>query len=181
MPVVPFREHNPQVPESAFLAPDCWIIGKVTIGERVSVFFGAVLRGDIESIVVGDGTNIQEHALIHTSHGLGAARIGRGVTVGHRAIIHGPTVGDSCIIGMGATVLDDAQIGEGSIIGAHALIPKGVVIPPRSLVMGMPGKVVRAVTEEELAGIKKSAEGYCSLGQYYSHHLTRYLTPAVTD
>jgi carbonic anhydrase/acetyltransferase-like protein (isoleucine patch superfamily) len=172
MPVAPFQDNMPEVAQSVFLAPDCWVIGKVSLGERVSIFFGAVLRGDIQRIVVGDGTNIQEHALVHTSHGLGDAIIGKDVTVGHRAIIHGATVGNRCIIGMGATLLDDAQIGEGSIIGAHTLIPKGVVIPPRSLVVGTPGKVVRQTTDEELADIVRSAASYQALGAYYAEHLS---------
>jgi carbonic anhydrase/acetyltransferase-like protein (isoleucine patch superfamily) len=173
MPVVPFGNHTPVVSNSVFVAPDAWLIGKVEVAENVSIFFNAVLRGDIEKIKVGSGTNLQEHVLVHTSHGMSDAIIGRNVTVGHRAIIHGCVIGDSCLIGMGATILDNAEVGEFSIIGAHTLIPKGMKIPPRSLVMGTPGKVVRAITHNEERELELSATRYQELGRYYCTHLQR--------
>lgn len=172
MPVIPFKEKTPVVSASAFVAPDSWIIGDVVIGENVSIFFNAVLRGDIESIRVGRGTNLQEHTLVHTSHGMSSAIIGEDVTVGHRAIIHGCSIGDRCLIGMGATILDDAEIGEECIIGAHALIPKGTKIPARSLVMGTPGKIVRPLSEVEIASLVESANGYKTLGAIYRGQLS---------
>lgn len=167
MPVISFKEKTPVVSASAFVAPDAWVIGDTTIGDDVSVFFNVVLRGDIESIKVGRGSNLQEHVLVHTSHGMSPALIGEDVTVGHRAIIHGCSIGDRCLIGMGATVLDNAEVGAECIIGAHTLIPKDMKIPPRSLVIGTPGKVVRQLTDDEIRGLLASAKGYQELGATY--------------
>jgi len=167
MPVIPFKEKTPVVSASAFIAPDAWVIGDTSIGENVSIFFNAVLRGDIQSIKVGRGTNLQEHVLVHTSHGMSPALIGEDVTVGHRANIHGCSIGDRCLIGMGATVLDNAEVGEECIIGAHALVPKGMKIPPRSLVIGTPAKVTRALSAEEINTLIASAQGYQRLGETY--------------
>ena len=168
MPVIPFKEKTPVVSASSFVAPDAWIIGDTTIGDNVSIFFNAVLRGDIQSIKVGRGTNLQEHTLVHTSHEMSPALIGEDVTVGHRAIIHGCSIGDRCLIGMGATVLDNAEIGEECIIGAHTLVPKGMKIQPRSLVIGTPAKVVRSLTEDEIKSLTDSAVGYQTLGATYT-------------
>ncbi len=167
MPVISFKEKTPVVSASAFVAPDAWIIGDTTIGDDVSIFFNVVLRGDIESIKVGRGSNLQEHVLVHTSHGMSPALIGEDVTVGHRAIIHGCSIGDRCLIGMGATVLDNAEVGAECIIGAHTLVPKGMKTPPRSLVIGTPGKVVRQLTDKELQSLVASANGYQELGATY--------------
>ncbi|MBN8550726.1 MAG: gamma carbonic anhydrase family protein, partial [Deltaproteobacteria bacterium] len=104
MPILPFKSHHPKLGEGTFLAPDAWVIGQVSIGKNVSIFFSSVLRGDIQKISVGPGTNIQEHSLLHTSSGLGDCTVGENVTVGHRAILHGCTVGNNCIIGMGSTI-----------------------------------------------------------------------------
>ena len=167
MPVIPFKEKTPVVSASAFVAPDAWVIGDTTIGDNVSIFFNAVLRGDIQSITVGRGTNLQEHSLVHTSHGMSPAIIGEDVTVGHRAIIHGCSIGNRCLIGMGATILDNAEVGDECIIGAHTLIPKGMKVPPRSLVVGTPGKTVRQLTDEELKSLIASAQGYQDLATTY--------------
>ena len=167
MTIIPFESHSPTISSSSFIAPDAWIIGKVTIEELVSVFFNAVLRGDIEKIHIGAGSNLQEHVLVHTSHGMSEVIVGKNVTVGHRAILHGCRVGDLCLIGMGATILDNAEIGECSIIGAHTLIPKGMKVPPRSLVVGTPGKIVRTITEEEEQELLLSATRYQRLGWKY--------------
>ncbi len=167
MPIIAFGSATPSVDQTTFVAPDAWVIGDVSIGGRCSIFFNAVLRGDINPIRVGEGTNLQEHVLVHTSHGMADAVIGRNVTVGHRAIIHGCSIGDNSLIGMGATILDNAQVGEHCIVGAHALVPKGMVIPPRSLVIGTPAKVSRQLTEQELSGLLSSALGYQELGASY--------------
>jgi carbonic anhydrase/acetyltransferase-like protein (isoleucine patch superfamily) len=172
MAVIPFKESIPSVSSSAFVAPDAWIIGDVTIDDDVSIFFNAVLRGDIQSITVGRGTNLQEHSLVHTSHGMAPVVIGEDVTVGHRAIIHGCFIGHRCLIGMGATILDNAEVGDGCIIGAHTLIPKGMKIPPNSLVIGTPGKVVRELTSEESSSLQASALGYRDLGREYRKYFT---------
>ena len=167
MPTIPFGSATPSIDSSCFVAPDAWVIGQVEIGPRCSIFFGAVLRGDIQKIQVGEGTNLQEHVLVHTSHGMSDAVIGSNVTVGHRAIIHGCSIGNSSLIGMGATILDNAQVGDRCIIGAHALVPKGMVIPPRSLVMGTPAKIIRLITEAEESSLTESALGYQKLGATY--------------
>ena len=173
MPVIPFQEKTPVVSASAFIAPDAWIIGDTTIGDNVSIFFNAVLRGDIESIKVGRGANLQEHVLVHTSHGMSPALIGEDVTVGHRAIIHGCSIGDRCLIGIGATILDNAEMGEECIIGAHTLVPKGMKIPPRSLVIGTPARIVRSLTNDEVQSLGASAKGYQNLGATYASILPR--------
>jgi carbonic anhydrase/acetyltransferase-like protein (isoleucine patch superfamily) len=172
MPVIPFQSHAPVISAESFIAPDAWVIGKVEIAAHVSVFFNVVLRGDIQHIRIGAGTNLQEHVLVHTSHGMSDVEIGENVTVGHRAIIHGCKVGAACLIGMGATILDNAEIGECSIIGAHTLIPKGVKIPPYSLVIGTPGKVVRSLSEIETKEILDSAKHYQELGRYYQQNIS---------
>jgi carbonic anhydrase/acetyltransferase-like protein (isoleucine patch superfamily) len=173
MPVISFKEKTPTVSASAFVAPDAWVIGDVSVADDVSVFFNVVLRGDIEKIAIGRGSNLQEHVLVHTSHGMNPATVGEDVTVGHRAIIHGCTIEDRCLIGMGATILDNAVIGEGSIVGAHTLVTKGTIVPPGSLVMGTPGKVIRPLNPEETKSLLTSAKGYQDLGAYYRSVLPR--------
>ena len=173
MPVANFNGASPNIDSSAFIAPDAWIIGDVKIGARSSVFFSAVVRGDIQSITVGKETNLQEHVLVHSSHGMSPVVIGDGVTIGHRAIIHGCSIGNHSLIGMGATVLDNARIGEHCVIGAHSLVTKGTIIPPRSLVVGTPAKVVRHLTDEEVADILTSAKRYSELADIYLRDLPR--------
>jgi len=173
MPVANFNGASPNIDSSAFIAPDAWIIGDVKIGARSSVFFSAVVRGDIQSITIGQDTNIQEHVLVHSSHGMSPVVIGDGVTIGHRAIIHGCSIGNHSLIGMGATVLDNARIGEHCVIGAHSLVTKGTIIPPRSLVVGTPAKVARHLTDEEVADILTSAKRYSELADIYLRDLPR--------
>jgi carbonic anhydrase/acetyltransferase-like protein (isoleucine patch superfamily) len=173
MPVANFNGASPNIDSSAFIAPDAWIIGDVKIGARSSVFFSAVVRGDIQSITIGQDTNLQEHVLVHSSHGMSPVVIGDGVTVGHRAIIHGCSIGNHSLIGMGATVLDNARIGEHCVIGAHSLVTKGTIIPPRSLVVGTPAKVARHLTDEEVADILTSAKRYSELADIYLRDLPR--------
>jgi carbonic anhydrase/acetyltransferase-like protein (isoleucine patch superfamily) len=158
---------TPHVADSAFIAPDAWVIGDVSIAEDCSVFFGAVLRGDIEKIVVGARTNIQEHSVVHTSHGRGPVVIGEDVTVGHRAIIHGARIGDRVLVGMGSILLDEAVIESESVIAAGALIKEGMLVPSHSLVMGVPGKIVRQLTDKEIAFLKISSMRYVEAGRQY--------------
>jgi carbonic anhydrase/acetyltransferase-like protein (isoleucine patch superfamily) len=167
MPILPFLSSTPSIAPDVFIAPDAWVIGAVTIGERASLFFNVVVRGDIQPIAIGAGTNLQEYVLVHSSHDMTPVIIGENVTIGHRAIIHGCSIGTHSLIGMGATILDNAVIGEQCIIGAHTLITKGMIIPPRSLVMGSPGKVQRAVTDDEILGLQKSALHYQEYGASY--------------
>lgn len=173
MTVVEFKGVLPNIHSSAFLAPSAWIIGDVHIGADSSCFFGAVIRGDIQPIRIGKRTNIQEHALLHTSHEMNSLEIGDGVTIGHRSILHGCRVGANTLIGMGATILDNAIIGEQCIIGAHSLVTKGTVIPPRTLVMGTPAKIIRTLTPVEISSLASSADNYVVLSSEYRTQFSR--------
>ncbi|NPA75403.1 MAG: gamma carbonic anhydrase family protein [Euryarchaeota archaeon] len=133
---------NPKVHESAYIAPSAVIVGDVRVAEGVSVWDGAVLRGDVSYIVVGKNSNIQDNVVVHVSHGVPTV-IGENVTVGHLAMVHAATIHDNVIVGIHAVVLDGAEIGEGSVIGAGSVVTPGTKIPPNSLVLGIPGKVVR--------------------------------------
>lgn len=160
---------TPQVGQGVYIARGATVIGDVTLGDRVSIWYGAVLRGDINAIVVGEGSNIQDNAVVHLADDYGAL-IGRHVTVGHSAIVHACTIGDECLIGMGATVLDGAVIGAQSIIGAGALVTQRTVIPPGSMVLGSPAKVVRPLTPQEREGLKYWAEKYVANAAYHLEH-----------
>lgn len=149
----------PQVAADAWVAPGCHIIGNVVLGAKASVWFGSTLRGDNEVITVGAGSNIQENAVLHTDMGF-PLTVGAGCTVGHKAMLHGCTIGENSLIGMGATVLNGAVIGANCLIGAGALITEGKVIPDGSLVIGVPGKVVRELDENAINGLKLSAVHY---------------------
>lgn len=142
-----------------WIAPGAHVMGKVRIGSGVSVWFGAVLRGDNEPIVVGDGSNVQENAVLHTDIGY-PLTIGRDCTIGHKAMLHGCTIGDETLIGMGAMVMNGARVGRNCLIGAGALITEGKIIPDGTLVMGAPGKIVRSLDEEAIEGLCRSAEHY---------------------
>ncbi|MET7770211.1 gamma carbonic anhydrase family protein [Nocardia sp. NPDC005366] len=149
----------PEIDDSSWIAPNATVIGRVKLGGEVSVWYGAVLRGDLEDIIVGTKTNIQDGCVLHADPGF-PLTVGSGVSVGHNAILHGCTVGDDVLIGMGATVLNGAVIGEGSLIAANALIPEGAQIPPGSLVAGVPGKVRRELSEAERDGIRLNSAVY---------------------
>lgn len=142
-----------------WIAPDAHVIGKVVLGADVGIWFGAVLRGDNEPISVGAGSNIQEGAVIHTDPGM-PVEIGAGCTIGHRAIIHGCTIGDNSLIGMGATVLNGARIGNNCLVGANALVTEGKEFPDNSLIVGAPARVVRTLDDAAIAGLKRSAASY---------------------
>ena len=164
MIIRPCNGKEPRIHAEAKLAENVAIIGDVEIGAGASVWYGAVLRGDACAIRVGENSNVQDCCCVH---GAKDTTIGKNVTVGHGAIVHGCTVEDNCLIGMGATILDGAVIGEGSIIGAGALVGENKIIPPRSLVVGVPGKVVREVSDEQFEGILKNAELYVHEGKMY--------------
>ncbi|WP_375459749.1 gamma carbonic anhydrase family protein [uncultured Enterovirga sp.] len=161
MPVYSLDGIGPECPpdDAFWVAPDAQVIGKVRIGRDVGIWFGAVLRGDNEMIELGDGTNIQEGAMLHTDMGF-PMRLGLGCTIGHHAILHGCTLGDHVLIGMGATVLNGARIGAGSLVGANALVTEGKVFPDRSLIVGSPAKVVRELDDDAVEGLRLTAEGY---------------------
>jgi len=150
---------TPEISSTAWVAPGCHVIGRVTLCDKSSVWFGTTIRGDNEMILVGAGSNVQENCVLHTDMGY-PLTIGEGCTVGHKAMLHGCTIGANSLIGMGATVLNGAQIGENCLIGAGALIPEGKVIPDGSLVVGVPGKVVRSLDDAAIEGLKQSALNY---------------------
>lgn len=159
MTLYSFDGCTPQVDESAWIAPDANVIGDVILGVKTGIWFGATLRGDNEAIIVGDGSNIQENCVLHTDLGF-PLTIGRNCTIGHKAMLHGCVIGDGSLIGMGATILNGVTIGKNCQIAAGALIPEGKTIPEGSLVMGVPGKVVRALDTDRIASLQKSAEDY---------------------
>ncbi|PTY02545.1 gamma carbonic anhydrase family protein [Opitutaceae bacterium EW11] len=150
---------TPDTTAANWVAKNATLVGDVTLGPKSSVFYGAVLRGDIARIVVGEGSNIQDNAIVHLADDLDAV-IGSWVTVGHGAIVHACTIEDECLIGMGSTILDGARVGARSIVGAGAVVTPRTVIPPGSMVLGAPAKVVRQLTDEEQKGLKKWAEKY---------------------
>ncbi|WP_156024364.1 gamma carbonic anhydrase family protein [Smaragdicoccus niigatensis] len=162
----PFQDHAPDIDDTAWVAPNATVIGDITIGPGASIWYQAVLRAEAEPISIGAGSNIQDGCVLHTDRGF-PLRVGAGVSVGHNAILHGCTIGDDVLIGMGATVLNGATIGAGSLIAANALVPQGVDIPPGSLVAGVPGKIRRPVTDEEVADIRANAAGYEELREHH--------------
>lgn len=158
---------TPDVARALFVAASATVVGDVVLGARSSVFYGAVLRGDINAIRVGEGTNIQDTAVVHLADELGAF-IGAWCTIGHGAIIHACTIGDECLVGMGATVLDGAVIGPRSLIGANSLVAQRFTCPAGSLVYGSPAKVIRPLTDEEQAGLRRSAEKYVEVARAHA-------------
>ena len=164
-----FLRKQPKLGKGVYLAKTAVVLGDVTIGAYSSVWYGTVLRGDINRIVVGHHSNIQDNAVLHLADDF-ACVIGNWVTVGHSAIVHACTVGDEVLVGMGAVILDGAVIGKQSIIGAKALVTQGMKIPPGSLVLGAPARVVRKLTAKERAGLKWWAEKYVDNGAYCLKH-----------
>lgn len=155
-----FLGEHPQYDESNYIAETAVVIGDVTLGEGASIWHHCTVRGDVNWIRIGAGTNVQDNTVVHVTHGTAPTDIGARVTIGHSAIVHGCTLEDEVLVGMGATVLDHAVIGRHSIIGAQALVTKHTEIPPRSLVLGQPAEVVRELTDEEIASIEQGAENY---------------------
>ncbi|MFD0273213.1 gamma carbonic anhydrase family protein [Kitasatospora sp. NPDC127111] len=149
----------PAVDPTAFIAPNAVVVGAVTVAAGASVWYGAVIRGDAETIAVGAGSNIQDNCTLHADPGFPLV-IGERISVGHNAVLHGCTIEDDVLVGMNSTVLNGARIGTGSLVAAGAVVPQGMEVPPGSLVAGVPAKVRRELTEEERAGIKSNGEGY---------------------
>lgn len=164
-----FLRKPPTLGDQVYIAKGAVVVGDVTLGDHASVWYNAVLRGDINRIVVGRYSNVQDNAVLHLADDYGCL-IGNYVTVGHSAIVHACTVEDEVLIGMGATVLDGAIIGAQSIVGARALVTQRMVIPPGSMVLGAPAKVVRPLTPEERAGLKYWAEKYAFNAAYHLEH-----------
>ncbi len=158
--------------EHCWIAPTANVIGDVTLENESSIWFNAVLRGDIENITVGEGSNVQDNCVLHTDNGI-PLKVGSYVTIGHLVMLHGCTIGDNSLIGISATVLNSAVVGKNCIIGANSLVPERKVIPDNSLVMGSPGKVVRQVSDEEVKSIKENANRYIRNWKNYQQNLKK--------
>jgi carbonic anhydrase/acetyltransferase-like protein (isoleucine patch superfamily) len=168
MPIVrPFGEKSPSVHASAFVAPGAVVVGDVEVGERSSIWFGCVLRGDVNSIRIGARTNVQDLTTIHVTSRTHPTVVGDEVTIGHRVVLHGCTVKDRCLVGIGSVVMDGAVVGPEAVVGAGALVPPGMVVPPRTLVMGSPAKVKRDLAPEEIEALRRSAENYVEYAARY--------------
>jgi carbonic anhydrase/acetyltransferase-like protein (isoleucine patch superfamily) len=161
-----FKDKNPKIHETVFIAPSADVIGDVTIGENSSIWHHAVLRGDVDRIEIGSYTNVQDGTIVHVAKG-NPAIIGNNVTIGHGVIVHGCTVKDNAFIGMGAIILDGAVIGEGALVGAGALVTEGKEIPPYTLAVGVPAKVVKELSKEYIEMAKKRALEYAELAREY--------------
>lgn len=166
-------DHRPVIHETAWAAPNATLVGQVVLAEGASVFYGAVLRADNEPITVGRNSNVQDNCVFHVDPG-SPLTLGEGVSVGHGAVIHGATVGDHVLVGMSATILNGAVIGDEVLIAAGALVTQGMVVPPRTLVAGVPAKVRRELTEEEIAGLHLNAA-------VYEHHREEHRRGVVVD
>ncbi|MBN2896542.1 MAG: gamma carbonic anhydrase family protein [Campylobacterales bacterium] len=172
--IYPFKKWQPVTGENTWIAPSADVIGNVSMGKDVSIWFGCVVRGDVHRIVIGDRSNIQDLSMVHVTHYKKEDMsdghptiIGNDVTVGHRVMLHGCTIEDACLIGMSATILDGAVIGKESIVGAGALVTKNKVFPPRSLIMGSPAQAVRSLTDAEVAELYHSATRYVAFKNEY--------------
>lgn len=166
MAIEKYEEKIPKIDDDCYIANSADIIGEVTIGKGSSVWYGAVIRGDIAPVYIGENTSIQDNCTVHVNHGMPAA-IGNNVTVGHNAVIHAAKIHDNCLIGMGAVVLDNAVIGSGSIIGAGSVVKEGEEIPANSLAVGIPAKVVRTLDEKREEALLQHALSYSALAENY--------------
>jgi carbonic anhydrase/acetyltransferase-like protein (isoleucine patch superfamily) len=167
MAIYALGDTKPTIGQGVYVAPNATVLGDVVLGDLSSVWFGCVVRGDVFSIRIGSRTNIQDLSVVHVTQGLSKTTIGDDVTVGHCVLLHGCTIGNRVLVGMGSTILDDAVIGDDCVVGAGSLVTPRTVIPPRSLVMGRPARVVRPVTDADLSWIAKSAEAYVENAKRY--------------
>lgn len=172
--LIKYKEWSPTLKKGAWIADGASVIGRTTIGEDCSIWFGTVIRGDVHYITIGDRTSIQDLSMVHVTHHKkedmsdgNPTIIGSDVTIGHRVMLHGCTIEDACLIGMSATILDGAVIGKESIVGASSLVTKNKVFPPRSLIMGSPAKLIRELTDEEVEELYASAERYVKFKDSY--------------
>jgi carbonic anhydrase/acetyltransferase-like protein (isoleucine patch superfamily) len=165
-------EHQPQIAKNVFIAPNATVIGNVILAPGSSVWYGAVLRGDNDLISIGENSNIQDLSVVHVDPNKPVS-IGKGCTIGHRAIVHGATIGDNVLIGMGAIVMNNVVIGENCIVGAGALITENKVIPPNSLVLGSPAKVVKSLSSEQVNSIRENARVYVENAKRFAAFLTK--------
>ncbi len=172
--IMPYLGNEPKIEKDVFIAPSADVIGDVEIGENSSVWFGAVIRGDVNSIHVGKNTSIQDLSMVHVTHykredksdGY-ATYIGDSVTIGHQVMLHGCVIGNACLIGMSSTILDGAIIGQESLVGAGSLVTQNKIFPPRSLIMGSPAKVIRELSDEEVESLYESARNYVEFKNSY--------------
>jgi len=171
--IIALGDDSPDIAEGAWVAPTATLIGAVEVAEGASVWYGAVLRGDNEPIVIGPDSNVQDNVVFHTDDGIPVS-LGRGVSVGHNAVVHGSTVGDDVLVGMGAILMNRSVIGDECLIAAGALVPEGANIPARSLVVGVPAKVVRELTDDEVEGLRRNA-------RLYTVHRDRHRTATVAQ
>lgn len=162
-----FLGQSPDLGDGVYVSDTAAVVGDVTLGDGASVWFGASLRGDVHWIRIGAGSNVQDNATVHVSRGTHPCDVGAGVTIGHNAVVHGCTIEDDVLIGMGAVVLDGAVIGAGSLVGAGALVTGGTVVLPRSLVLGSPARVARPLTEAEVEGNRANAAHYVRMARMY--------------
>ncbi len=162
-----YQGHSPKIAASAYVDASAQVIGQVTVGERASIWPNVTARGDVNTIDIGDDSNIQDNSVLHCDAGLYPLKIGNRVTVGHLAMLHGCTIEDDCLIGIGAIVLNGAKIGAGSVIAASAMVPEGTEIPPGSMVMGVPAKVKREITPEERERFRLNALHYVEAARIY--------------
>ncbi len=165
--ITSFNDRHPAVHETAFIAPDAIVIGDVTIGRDASVWFGSILRGDVNFIRIGDRTNIQDATVIHVSSKDHPTILENDITVGHRVTLHGCYVEAGCLIGIGSVLLDGVRVGRNSLVGAGSLLTPGTIVPPGSLVLGSPARIKRPLTEEEIAGIESNVAAYVELSAAY--------------
>jgi carbonic anhydrase/acetyltransferase-like protein (isoleucine patch superfamily) len=164
--ILPFEGREPKIHDTAWLASTATVIGKVRVDAEASVWFGAVLRGDIDEIVLGRGSNLQDNVVVHTEAG-SPTIIGENVSVGHGAVVHGCRIEDGCLIGMNSTVLNDAVVGRDSLVAAGTVVLQGTVVPPRSLVAGLPGRVRRQLTDAEVAALHDNSARYIERAASY--------------
>jgi carbonic anhydrase/acetyltransferase-like protein (isoleucine patch superfamily) len=172
MPIYQLNDRVPVIPASCYIAPEATVIGNVVLGERVSVLFGAVIRGDDEPIVIGDDSNIQDNAVLHTDPGC-PLTLGKGVTIGHQVMLHGCTIGDGALIGVAAIVLNAAVIGKDCLVGAGSVVTENKVFPDRTVIFGSPAKAAREVTEDNILRMRFSAETYVQRNAMFKQHLKR--------
>lgn len=176
-----FQGVRPTIADSAYIEETAVIVGDVVIGEDSSVWFHSVVRGDVHYIRLGDRTNVQDLCVLHVTHDTHPLVIGTDVTIGHHVVLHGCTVKDRVLIGMGAIIMDGAVIGEDCVVGAGALVTERTIVPPKSLILGSPAKVKRAVTESELKWIRESAQNYVRYARQYREGPTRPVMGFGTD
>jgi len=170
--LLPFGDRSPRLGVDAFVAPTATVIGDVELGARASVWYGAVLRGDVHAIRVGDDANVQDGAVLHGTLGEFAVIVGARVSIGHQATVHGATIDDDVLIGIGARILDGARIGSWSLVAAGAVVREGMIVPPGSLVVGVPGVVKRVLNEREIEVIRRTPERYRVLAAEHARILS---------